>query len=219
MSDAFKLELLKGGISILTPVLAAMLLYVVGRYLTDRYSEQKRQAELCFLRKSQVAQKQRELQLAAAARFYELYGEFFAVWKQWSAAKSGNVAPGQPLSYRQDLYQRACAAEGGMEAIFVRLATEFVLGPSEVETIGRFRQAYQSIRQAIREDRDLGWGDSSHPQYVALKQRARAIASMLIRDEFHMLTRDEFQKLPSAEEAATALLDVTDNKWERDWDN
>src|SRR4051812_42948378 len=110
MGDAVQLELWKGLIGLVGPVLTAVLLFFVGKYLTDRYNDQKKRAELALLQAGQLAQKQRELQLAAAARFYELYGEFFAIWKQWSTAKSGKVVPGQP--YREDLHRRACAAEG-----------------------------------------------------------------------------------------------------------
>ena len=45
MSEAVPLELVRGLIGLLTPVLAAVLLYLVGRFLTDRYSEQKKRAE------------------------------------------------------------------------------------------------------------------------------------------------------------------------------
>jgi hypothetical protein len=172
MSEAVQLELVKGLISLLIPVLTAILLYFVGRFLTDRYNEQKRRSELALLRASQTAQKQRELQLKAADRFYELYGEFFAVWKLWSVVKSGKVPSVPPRGDRVELYQRACAAEGDMEAVFVRLATEFRLGAPEVETLGKFRQAYQSMREAIREDEDLGWTTAEHPKYLAFKRLA-----------------------------------------------
>ncbi len=38
-----------------------------------------------------IRQKRRELQLSAASQFYQLYGEFFAVWKLWSAIKDKAV--------------------------------------------------------------------------------------------------------------------------------
>ena len=210
MSEAMQLELMKGLVSLLVPVLSAVLLYFVGRYLTDRYSEQKKRAELALLQASQSAQKQRELQLEAAARFYQLYGEFFAVWKLWSAAKSGKVAPEQPQAYRAELYRRACAAEGDMEAVLVRLATEYHLGQSEIEVLGKFRQAYQSIREALRADRELGWGTSDHPQYAAFKRLACSVASLLAA---HTPTG-----LPTAQASATVLREITDNKWEHGWE-
>src|SRR5262245_30600537 len=124
-----RLEVVKGLIGLLAPVLTAILLYFVARFLTDRYRE-----------RTQAAQKQRELQLLAANRFYQLYGEFFAVWKLWNAVKSGTVAAESQQAQGLELYRRSCVAEGEMEAVLVRVATEFRLGPSEVETLAKFRQ-------------------------------------------------------------------------------
>jgi hypothetical protein len=56
MSEAMLLEMVKGFIALLIPVLTAVLLYFVGRYLTDRYSAEKRRAEFALLHASQVAQ-------------------------------------------------------------------------------------------------------------------------------------------------------------------
>jgi hypothetical protein len=210
VSEAAQLELVKGAMALLVPVLSAVLLYIVGRYLTDRYQEQKKRAELSLLQASQSAQKQRELQLEAAGRFYELYGEFFAVWKEWSAAKAGNVMPAAAQPFRLDLYRRACVAEGHMEAVLVRVVTEFSLDPGEVQTLGRFRQAYQTLREAIREDRDLGWNLSSHPRYAAFKRLAATVASLL--------ARRTIPELPAPADSAAALAEVTDNKWESGWD-
>jgi hypothetical protein len=211
MSEAVQLELLRGLIGLLTPVLAAILLYLVGRYLTDRYNEQKKRAELILLQASQSAQKQRELQLQAAARFYQLYGEFFGIWKIWTAFKSGKVPEGSPPNGRAELYRRACAAEGEMEAVLVRLVVEFRLDPPQVEALGKFRQGYQSLREAIRSDRDVGWHSASHPEYAAFKRLACSVASML--------TRQAGPDMPSAGEAAAALQEVTANKWEEVWAN
>jgi hypothetical protein len=201
--------LLKGAIALSVPVLSAVLLYFVGRYLSDRYQEQKKRAELSLLQASQSAQKQRELQLEAAARFYELYGEFFAVWKEW-AAKAGKVMPAAAQRFRLDLYRRACVAEGHMEALLVRVVTEFSLDHDDVQTLGRFRQAYQTLREAIRADRDLGWDSSAHPGYAAFKRLAATVASLL--------ARRTIPELPAPGESAAALAEVTDNKWESGWD-
>lgn len=206
MSETVQLELLKGAIGLVTPVLTAVLLYFVGRYLTDRYSEQKKRAELALLQVTQSAQKQRELQLVAAARFYELYGEFFAVWKQWSAFKAGKLVPRDPEAFRVGLFERACAGEGNMEAVLVRIASEFRVEPVDIETLGRFRQAYQTLREALRENHELGWNDPEHPQYAAFKRLACLVASLLGR---HTL-----KELPTPEEAAAVLKKITDVTFE-----
>ncbi len=209
MTEAMQLELVKGLVGLTVSVLSAVLLFFVGRYLTDRYGEQKKRAELALLRASQAAQKQRELQLEAAARFYDLYGEFFAVWKLWSATKSGRVATENPHASRVELHRRACVAEGGVEAVLVRLAAEYPLGPAEVEMLGKFRQAYQSIREAIRADRELSWGASDHPEYAAFKRLACGVAALL--------SANPPTGLPTAQASAAALSDITDNRWESGW--
>lgn len=58
--------------------------------------------------------KERELGLAALERFYDLYGEFFAVWKLWETLLP-RVGPLEPekTKDRMDLLQRAAAVEGG----------------------------------------------------------------------------------------------------------
>jgi hypothetical protein len=203
-----QLELVKGLIGLATPVLAAVLLYFVGRYLTDRYNEQKKKAELALLQASQAAQKQRELQLLAANRFYQLYGEFFAVWKLWRAVKSGKVAE-RPEEKRAELHRRISTAEGEMEAVFVRLAAEYRLSEADRAAVGKFRQAYQSLRKAIGQDQDLGWHSSADPEYRAFKRQACAVANLL--------SNQVSDQAPGLEEARKALEEVTDNKWEGAW--
>jgi uncharacterized protein with ACT and thioredoxin-like domain len=53
------------GVALLTLLLG----WLVGTRITSRWEEDK---------------KRRELRLEALSRFYELYGEFYAVWKLWA---------------------------------------------------------------------------------------------------------------------------------------
>src|SRR5437868_6526853 len=86
-------------------------------------------------------QKRRELQLNALARFFALYGEFCSIWRIWNHAVKDDDAAGS----KGELLRRAAAAEGEMEAIYLRLATEFRLTNEEQERIGCFRQGYQTL--------------------------------------------------------------------------
>jgi hypothetical protein len=65
---------------------------------------------------------------------------------------------------RWDLFDRAAKAEGGIEAILLRLSTERQLCGCEREQLGLFRQSFQQLRQAIRDDKALAWNRRS-PEY------------------------------------------------------
>jgi putative (di)nucleoside polyphosphate hydrolase len=62
-----------------------------------------------------------------------------------------------PDTLHGELLSRASAAEGGIEAIIVKLATERILDEGDLRTLGLFRQAYQKLREAIRDGRELEW--------------------------------------------------------------
>jgi hypothetical protein len=68
--------------------------------------------------------------------------------------------------------------------LLVKVALEHDLEDGEIETLARFRQGYQSLREAIRENRRLDWrgqpghGDASE-QYSAFKRLATFFASLL----------------------------------------
>lgn len=109
-----------------------------------------------------LKQKQREQELASGQEFYRLYGEFFAVWKIWNEFKD-NPRGVEGLT-RKEIFVRACAAEGAMESLLVRLATSQPLTDEKIEVLGKFRQAYQSLRETIRDDKPLGWNRSNHEQ-------------------------------------------------------
>lgn len=52
--------------------------------------------------------------------------------------------------YCWELMDRASKAEGGVEALLVKVATERCLTDDNAEDLGLFRQAYQQLRDAIR---------------------------------------------------------------------
>jgi hypothetical protein len=79
----------------------------------------------------------------------------------------------------------------------------------EVEIVGKFRQAYQQLREVIREGSKLDWGRHDHPEYVAFKRLAVAFALLLS-------TMDQ-KNQPSEAHASQALLDITSNRWEGVW--
>jgi hypothetical protein len=148
-------------------------------------------------------QKSRELAILAANEFYRIHGEFFAIWKLWNSLCKSGLGDG---SNRLQLLERATKAEGSMEALLVKLSIESHLGVHDIRNIGEFRQLFQLLRPAIRTGVSFGWNNSDHPQYVAFKERACAMASIIgLADR---------SSLPDPKSASIALLGMTSNRWE-----
>jgi hypothetical protein len=189
--DALHQELLKSGLSLGVSVTTVALGWFVGQRLTVRYNLQ---------------QKQREYDLATAQEFHRLYGEFFEIWKLWNCSLKD---PTLTLT-RSDLLARACAAEGAMESMFVRLAAGRDLKPKDLSILGCFRQAFQSLREAIRDMKGIEWSYSSHPEYLAFKRLATEVALLIVSDNS--------PPAQTAKTRAQALISITSNKWEKNWD-
>jgi len=153
-----------------------------------------------------VRQKRREIQLAASQQFYIAYGEFFVTWKLWNRLER-NIEDFE--ARRWELHKRAAAAEAIVEGILVKLSSELTLSQKEVETLGLFRQAFQHLRESIREGSVLSWTTSEHPEYRAFKGLATRVAALL--------AKEWLGPPPPVEEAEAQLLSITDNRWEKLW--
>jgi hypothetical protein len=103
-----------------------------------------------------VRKKQRELDIATAAQFQQLYGEFKEIGRLWKIHKRREDATlTYPENTRWELLKRAIAAESKVEAILVKLSTERDLDEGKLKQLGLFRQCYQQLREAIRDNEDL----------------------------------------------------------------
>ena len=153
--------------------------------------------------------KRREFDLMAAKAFHDLYGEFFSVWKLWNYYVR-DVGP-EALSdaSRWKLLERACVAEGRIEATLMELASNRHLDEAAIEDLGHFRQVYQQLRETIRDNKALQWDCSEHDAYVKFKELVPRIAQMI---RSRRKTRGR-----RAERRARAWLDVTSNKFEDFW--
>jgi hypothetical protein len=191
MSAAENLEVLKAALNLAVAVVTIALGWVLGQRLTVYWN---------------LRQKQREYDMAAAREFQRLYGEFFAVWKLWNYHLKSPAGAGDP---RSELLSRACTAEGSVESLFVRLASSRALTEEQARTLGRFRQGYQLLRQAIRDNRPLAWRSSAHPEYVAFKTLATEVA-LIIASELPLSGA-------VVKARAASLLRITSNEWEQTW--
>lgn len=193
MSPDHKLELFKAALTLGVSSVTVAFGWLVGQRLTLRWN---------------LRQKQRELDLSTAHDFHELYGEFFAIWKLWNYSLTPE--DGCTMS-RSELLVRACAAEGAVESLFVRLAAGRDLSPSDIITLGRFRQGYQTMRETIRDNIRLAWDHPSHPEYFAFKQLATAVALLV--------TSETSAPAPVTKRRAQTLISITSERGEsnRTW--
>jgi hypothetical protein len=91
----------------------------------------------------------------------------------------------------------------------VKLSSELALNDRQVVTLGRFRQAFQQLRQSIRQGRLLDWSHSEHPEYRAFKKLAVEVGMLL--------ASNWSDKTQPVDQAAQRLLQITSNKGEKTW--
>lgn len=165
--------------------------WVVGQRLSYRWA---------------IRQKKRESLLAATNQFHSAYGEFFTAWKLWNRLDRNDPSF---TERRWQLLQQAAHAEANAESILLKVVSELRLSDEEVQDLGRFRQAFQSLRQAIRDNKPLAWSSSQDPQYVAFKKLACRMA--------YLLQTGQDTKAPDWQVASTNHLKATSNQWEGSW--
>lgn len=182
-------DLARGGINLAVALAALGAGWLVGQRLTYQWN---------------LRQKRRESDLATAADLQRLYGDFFAVWKQWNPA-----AGGTDEAYRRDLLRRAAEGEGLLERVLVKLATERRLSAADREALGQFRHAYKQLRYAINQNRKLGWHFDDHPEYLAFKRLGAAVTLIVHREPGRAAV--------TPHEAFAALKDVTSNRHSKTW--
>lgn len=210
-----EIEFIKGGITLAVSILTILIASLFGGFITAMWNRR---------------QKRRELQLSAANQFYELYGEFFAIWKQWNYSKGDRIKGPvhdvdklTPIQMRWDLYQRACKADGQVETLLVRVSSEHVFETynkkdREIETLCKFRQAYKILRDAIRDDQILNWKGAEYPPYEAFKCVAAQVAWILNSGDVPrpgMTGKLHYQ--PIEKEAREALKLITSHEWQVIW--
>jgi hypothetical protein len=168
--------------------------------------------------------KRRALELEALGKFYQLYGEFYSIWKLWTVHKAQSK---YLIGYQRDpdkvwqLLERAAEVEGGFESLLVRLTQERTLKPDDIDQLSRFREAYQCLRESIRADRNLDWKanpsrGASALKYQAFKRLASRLASLLSQPD-HGSTLWHTPRSPSPSNAATALLGATSVGYRGTW--
>lgn len=154
--------------------------------------------------------KRHELDIAAATKFHQLYGEFKEVSRLWRAYRyNAPNAPKVPFppELRLELLRRASAAEGSIEAITVKLAAERVLSEPEIRSLGLFRHAYQKLREAIRDDQPLDW-TYDKPEYHLHNELTSRIAHIIASD-----VRERQEDASGAVETLRQIAAIRPDDW------
>lgn len=182
----------------LLPVIVSLVGgWAITNRVTDRWDRKK---------------KQRELDLAAAQEFQRLYGEFVAIWKSWNSALR-LAQPALPADeYVWECLKRSAAAEGGLEALLAKIASEHCLSEDDLNALGAVRQGFQRLRQVIRHRRELPWHSSNVDEYLALKGLCAYVSMLLDSPPDRIAPGDRSR-------AAANFQQITDNKHEDQWIN
>lgn len=188
--DGTQLELAK---IVLGPLVTAGFALVVGNRISAAWSHR---------------QKHREYSLAVTAEFYQVYGEFFAIWKLANYSFR-HERPEITPDFILGLIERTAAMEARVEAMLLRVASELSLTASEIRTLGLYRQAAQLLRQSIIRREQLDFFGTGQAKYELYKKLSVAVgdlvASLGVREK------------PAASLATSQMTEITSSKWEAEW--
>jgi hypothetical protein len=196
MQEDFEVELLKSGLSLLVALVSLGATWLIGLRLTANWN---------------LRQKKNELNLSTLQAFHTNYGDFKELVKIWRLVKKSIAVPVKvPPEERWILLKRACALESKTEALVLRATSERLLTASQLETLGLYRQAMQSIRESIRDDVACPLG-SRGTEYMLLNQLAPAVASILSAELSPKAPPPEVAKLQLG-----LVTSVTSHRWKRE---
>jgi hypothetical protein len=149
-----------------------------------------------------------ERDVNALTTFQEVYGLFFAAWKEW-----GNSLHDEETSAR--LLPAAAGVEGRYEALLILVCSERRLSERDRLALGALRQGFQQLREAIKRRDNVQWWSANDESYRALKSLTAYVAVLLRPRAMGWAGRAPSR--PEASEAAEAFLAVTANTFEANW--
>lgn len=188
--DGTVLELVK---LVLGPLVTALFAWLVGNRISANWA---------------LRQKHREYSLSVSTEFYQVYGEFFAIWKLANFAFR-HERPDITEEFIQGLVARSAALEARIEALLLRIASELKLEPAEARTLGLYRQAVQQLRHSIIRRQQLDFFGTGQAKYELYKQLSVAVGD-LVRELGE-------RPRPERERATRQMTDITSRKWEAEW--
>ena len=194
-------------VNIITATTTLGLTWFVGGRITERWDRVK---------------KVHELDLAAANAMYAAYGRFYGIWKQWSVCLSGAVTAADRASTRSELLRQAASAEAEVEALLLKIAVERRLDDDQQKLLGCFRQAFQTLRESITDDRRVGMprgrahGGESDESKVEIWSNSevysyRVFKALVVWTATLVATPG---RRPTAAGARQSILEITRNRYE-----
>jgi len=160
-------------------------------------------------------QKAREFDFTNVRQFHSAYADFFAAMKLWNHCIEHNEdelpSAGEyelPHATRWELLAKAYSAESDIESLFLKLASTWNLDPQEIELLGRFRQAFRTLGESIRNNKAMKWNDPEAGDYLAFNRLASSVALLIISENAAKKT---------SEQRAETFRQITSNHWESVW--
>jgi hypothetical protein len=189
-----ELEIIKALLNLGVATIGLVLTWFLGSRITASWAER---------------QKRREFELALANAFYDHYGEFRAVWRSWNLALEESTKNSEEFEKRSaTLLDRASIAEGGLEAVLLKVASERLLKKTDQRDLGNLRQAFQVLRERIQEKCPISYGSSEDPDYLEFKRLATHLGTLLASRAYNQ---------PTPTDAYEAFREITSNKYEYRW--
>lgn len=152
-----------------------------------------------------------EFDVALAKDFYHLAGEFRAIEREWAALKRDHDAS-QPPGWA-DLLQRAAAAEGGVEAVLLKLVTEDAPTPQQMRAVALFRQGYQRLRDQIQRS-ELHPIRFQDPEYWLFHRLASEVSKLILERSTHSLSDHSVRSLRGAPQRYLRLIAFQEADWQ-----
>ena len=154
-----------------------------------------------------LKQKRKELHYKASEELFQIYGEFFALWKKWNFYfKHRNAIKDEEIEI---FHKEACEIEGKAESLILRVCSQFELDEQMIKDLGLLRQAFQSFREHIRDDCEILWKDSNHPQYLEFKKLVIKLGTFI--------SNHDLENINPSQNSNSAIIQITDNKNVRRW--
>lgn len=137
-----------------------------------------------------LIKKRQEFDFTVANQFYQLYGEFRAVQRLWRVLADKNEEGKRKFNFefsdaqtvRLELLKRSVLVESGLEAIILKLSIERSLTEEDMQNLGLLRQAYQMLREAIRDNKSLSYSWDS-PEYKLLNNLVSSVGRLISPDK------------------------------------
>lgn len=183
-----------------------------AKELEEQREEVERALDAARARVAAKLDKIRDQNRLLASQLFSAYGEFVAIWKAWNYSKEWQYYERDsaiPVNL-EELFQRALAAEGSMESLLVGLASRQVLTPEQLKDLAQLRQAFQQLRERMRNGESIPWASSRDNRYRYFKRLVTVVGTLL--------SSPEQIAEPTPKQAYEAWLEITSNKHEGYWD-